>query len=120
LHLQPAWQAQETYDFSKYHIKGCDREKCDGKCGLNQPKKLSKDINMRKERDVQRNDALYAIEEGPPSRKRADKMEESGDEDFVVEKNDSPRKGTPTAQKDSPRKGNTSKAKKKARVTFAE
>ncbi|KAL8685827.1 MAG: hypothetical protein Q9218_007520 [Villophora microphyllina] len=109
LPLQPAWQAEENYDFSRYHVPGCKKADCDGKCGLGESKKRlygEKMLRVAKDRE-RRQEAVKA--KGHTSGTIREKMEEPGDEDFVMGMKTSPVKD-----------GNMLKGAKKARVTFAE
>lgn len=128
--LQPASSAEENYNFNKFHIHRCDHSKCDGKCGQAQPKELSKEITKRRKIDEQRKKEV-AIKTGTSKRTLADRVEEPGDDDFVVkspQKSNTPKRKLADKveepgdddfmvkrKKDSPRK-----AKKQQRVRFAD
>ncbi|KAL8637584.1 MAG: hypothetical protein Q9228_005160 [Teloschistes exilis] len=105
--LQPASQAEEKYNFNRFHVHGCNHSKCEGKCGQEEPKQLSKEIIKRRRSDEQRKQEAE-IKKGPPKRKLAEKLEEPGDDDFVVKR------------KKTPQKVDTPKPKKQARVRFAD
>lgn len=110
LPLRPQWETEETYDFSLYHVRGCDQSKCDGKCGQEHPVELRKEISLRRKKNRRTKkpwDKSSSSEQHLVS-DAIEKVEEPGDEEFVV--------GT----KDKPKvEGGTPKGRKKT-VTFAE
>ncbi|KAL9576861.1 MAG: hypothetical protein Q9212_006756 [Teloschistes hypoglaucus] len=132
--LQPASQAEEKYNFNKFHVHGCDQSKCDGKCGQAQPKELSKEISKRRKSDDQRRKDAE-IKKGSSKQTLADRVEEPGDDDFVVK---SPQKVNIPKRKlaekvEEPgdddfvvkkkkilQNGDTPRQKKQARVRFAD
>ncbi|KAL9605061.1 MAG: hypothetical protein Q9179_001632 [Wetmoreana sp. 5 TL-2023] len=113
LPLHPGWEAEENYDFGTFHVSGCNRAKCDGKCGLGNPKELIEQIGLRKANDRERKKHQAATKmngkDGSSSPKPKERMEEPGDDDFVIGAKGTPMKG-----------GDTPKGRKKGRVTFAE
>ncbi|KAL8785021.1 MAG: hypothetical protein Q9213_003614 [Squamulea squamosa] len=102
IRLRSAWEADENYDFNRFHVPGCKRDKCDGKCGLESKKELWAQIRLRKEKEKQRR-AIDAETEEAKKFKSTEKedvqrrdstttatlstivdVEEPGDTDFVT------------------------------------
>ncbi|KAL8774107.1 MAG: hypothetical protein Q9209_001215 [Squamulea sp. 1 TL-2023] len=52
--LRSAWEAEENYDFNRFHVPGCEQDKCDGKCGLEDDKELRLQIKLRRQKEKQR------------------------------------------------------------------
>ncbi|KAL8999327.1 MAG: hypothetical protein Q9188_005905 [Gyalolechia gomerana] len=86
--LKPEWEAEETYNFNRFHAPGCDKEKCDGKCGQEDKKKLREEIRSRRgvvrERKKNTSESTTDNKEEPKTPPRAGKMEEPGDGAFVI------------------------------------
>ncbi|KAL8738499.1 MAG: hypothetical protein Q9181_000710 [Wetmoreana brouardii] len=113
LPLCPGWEAEENYNFNTFHVSGCNRAKCDGKCGQGNPKELNEQVGLRRANDRERKKHQAAAEMngkgGSYTSKQKERMEEPGDADFVIGAKSSPMKG-----------GDTPKGRKKGRVRFAE
>ncbi|KAL8936297.1 MAG: hypothetical protein Q9216_005004 [Gyalolechia sp. 2 TL-2023] len=86
--LKPQWEAEETYNFMRYHVRGCDQEKCNGACGQKDKKKLRQDIKMRrdvvKERRKNASESTTDGKEEPKTPPMTGRTEEPGDEAFVI------------------------------------
>ncbi|KAL8732993.1 MAG: hypothetical protein Q9166_002391 [cf. Caloplaca sp. 2 TL-2023] len=118
LPTRAAWEADENYDFHRFHIPGCSRLECGGKCGQNSPKKHWDEINLRKEKEKQRKKIYGEHEkaaeikkwrsETPVPMESVEKVEEPGDTDFV----------TGAKVQSFAEGGTTPKGQKKNRVTF--
>ncbi|KAI4092622.1 MAG: hypothetical protein LQ339_007870 [Xanthoria mediterranea] len=143
--LRSNWEAEENYDFRHYHVPGCKQADCDGSCGTKPKKALKEQIKLRRDKEAQRKKMeeeeeqqddkdlkrkLTAekkkVEDEEESKKRKEstattattssgtgvEVEEPGDTDFVT--------GAKLKKKKKKSDGGTPKARKKARVTFAE
>ncbi|KAI4224657.1 MAG: hypothetical protein L6R36_004498 [Xanthoria steineri] len=147
--LRSNWEAEENYDFRHYHVPGCKQADCDGSCGTKPKKALKEQIKLRRDREAQRKKLEEGEEEQQDDKdlkrkltaekkKKAEEeeeeeckkrkestattattssgtgveVEEPGDTDFVT--------GAKFQKKKKKSGGGTPKARKKARVTFAE
>ncbi|KAL8884227.1 MAG: hypothetical protein Q9205_005229, partial [Flavoplaca limonia] len=131
IRLRSAWEADEAYDFERFHIPHCDRSKCDGSCGLKNMKGLAKQARLRRDKDKERrerdaprkeDEKLKPAVESESERKDSTatassgtvpEVEEPGDTDFVTGA-EIRSKGKAKGMILSP------PGRKKGRVTFAE
>lgn len=128
LRLRSSWEADENYDFNRFHTPDCKQSECDGSCGLKDKKELREQIKLRRDKEKQRRERdeqdekdkkLKLAEKEENKRKESTAttssgtgadVEEPGDTDFVT--------GVKIRGRTS---GNsTPKGRKKGRVTFAE
>lgn len=111
LPLRPAWEAEENYNFKTFHKPGCDQKKCNGTCGQENKGKLWEQISLRKATDRARKKQQAAEmsgkNEGSGTPEVEEKLEEPGDDDFVLGTKNPLNKG-----------GDMPKGRKKGRVTF--
>ncbi|KAL9027351.1 MAG: hypothetical protein Q9196_004113 [Gyalolechia fulgens] len=86
--LKPQWEAEETYNFNRYHVPGCDQETCDGACGQENKKALREEIKLRRdairERKQNASESTTDGKEEPKTPPPLGKTEEPGDEAFVM------------------------------------
>ncbi|KAL8673064.1 MAG: hypothetical protein Q9168_002487 [Polycauliona sp. 1 TL-2023] len=130
IRLRSAWEADENYDFNLFHVPNCNRNECDGSCGIKTSKdrqELRQQIQMRKDKEKQRRqrDAQYEVDKQRISAEKEEmrrkesiattssgsgpNVDEPGDTDFMT--------GAKIRVKTS---ANSTPKKKKGRVTFAD
>ncbi|KAL8813066.1 MAG: hypothetical protein Q9223_007137 [Gallowayella weberi] len=112
IRVRSAWEADEAFDFERFHIPGCKRDRCDGKCGLKNEKELVYQKKLREDKEKQR----QSIDKRDEAQRRKstisvssepiEDVEEPGDTDFA------------TGAKVNSKAGKE-KSRKKNRVTFA-
>ncbi|KAL9033736.1 MAG: hypothetical protein Q9180_005791, partial [Flavoplaca navasiana] len=130
IRLRSSWEADEAYDFERFHIPHCDRSKCDGSCGLKNMKGLAKQARLRREKDKERrerdaprkeDEKVKSAEKDEGERKDSTatassgtvpEVEEPGDTDFVT--------GAEIRSKGKAKGISSPTGRKKGRVTFAE
>lgn len=113
IRLRSAWEAEENYNFRENHFPGCKQivggEKC--MCGNQTKKELMDEKRLRKELDEARKRIIAGSTASSEEQKTLagmEKLEESGDEEFIVK---TPIKGAPT--KGIPTKGTPTKGRLK-------
>ncbi|KAL8834342.1 MAG: hypothetical protein Q9170_003797 [Blastenia crenularia] len=101
IRLRSEWEAEETYNFNRFHVPGCKQETCDGKCGLKDKKKLWDEIRQRQAHDKESKKRESESTDSKEDEKLKEKMEEPGDTPFVAKSRMKPneRSATPKGQK---------------------
>ncbi|KAI4184190.1 MAG: hypothetical protein LQ346_006146 [Caloplaca aetnensis] len=97
--LRSEWEAEEYYNFREFHRPECKQKETKGKCGcegqtqdqLTSERRLRKDLARQRKRKA--SDSTAASEEQQDSDTVATKVEEPGDEEFVIK---APPKAMPT------------------------
>lgn len=97
--LHSEWEAEENYNFRDFHRPECKEKETEGECGcegqteeqLTSERRLRKDLVRQRKKE--RSGQTAAPEEQKSSGTMPAKMEEPGDEEFVMK---TPAKGTPT------------------------
>ncbi|KAL8717165.1 MAG: hypothetical protein Q9225_005566 [Loekoesia sp. 1 TL-2023] len=97
--LRTSWEAEETYNFIRFHVPGCKNDKPSCECGMGSKKELWAGIRLR--RDMARERKKNASEstdskEEPKFPAITGKLEEPGDGDFVIGAKDKPKEGSGT------------------------
>ncbi|KAL8924309.1 MAG: hypothetical protein Q9208_004090, partial [Pyrenodesmia sp. 3 TL-2023] len=88
--LRSEWELEENYNFHDFHRPGCKEKETNGECGcegqtraqVTSERQLRKDLDRQRKKE--RSGQTAAPEEQKSSRTLPTKMEESGDEEFVM------------------------------------